>query len=233
MTVGEQGLRITGTADHQYSRVFAWLGLGVLHLVKGDAHSAIAVLEPGLQLCEGLTLALWLPEMASLLGAAYVLQGRAVEALPLLERAVELASARGEMRGHSLRVANLSEGHLLAGRIDEARRLAELALRLSRDTKERGNEAWACRLLGEIASHRESREIEMAGEHYRQALDMAQELGMRPLLAHCHLGLGRLYRHTGKRQEAHGHLATAATMYREMAMTYWLQQTEAETREPP
>jgi hypothetical protein len=52
--------------------------------------------------------------------------------------------------------------------------------------------------------------------------------GMRPLVAHCHLGLGRLCRRTGKRQEAKEHLTTAMTLYREMDMTYWLEQAEAE-----
>jgi tetratricopeptide (TPR) repeat protein len=221
-------LRIAETIDHQYSRALAYLGLGVLHLLKGDASRAIAVLERGFQLCEALTLAVWLPEIASILGAAYVLEGRAADALPPLERAVELTSSRGDMRGHSLRVANLSEGYLLAGRTDEAVRLAERALQLSRETKERGNEAWALRLLGEIASHREPLEAEGTGDHYRQALSMADELGMRPLVAHCHLGLGRLYRRTGKRQEAQERLGTATTMYREMDMRFWLEKAEAE-----
>jgi tetratricopeptide (TPR) repeat protein len=172
-----------------------------------------------------------LPEIASLLGAAYVLQGRALEALPILERAVELTSARGEMRGHSLRVANLSEGYLLAGRIDDAIRLAARALQLSRDTKERGNEAWALRLLGEIASRREPLEAKTAGKHYGQALGMADELGMSPLVAHCHLGLGRLHRRTDKRQEAQEHLAIATTMYRDMDMRSWLERAEAAMRE--
>jgi hypothetical protein len=51
---------------------------------------------------------------------------------------------------------------------------------------------------------------------------------MRPLVAHCHLGLGKLYRRTGKREQARDHLTTAATMYREMGMTYWLEKAEAE-----
>jgi class 3 adenylate cyclase/tetratricopeptide (TPR) repeat protein len=227
ITVGEQGSRIAEAVDHQYSRVVACFGLGVLHLLKGDATRAIAMLERGLQLCEALTLALWLPEIASLLGAAYVLQGRAVEALPLLERAVELTSARGEMRGHSLRVANLSEGYLLAGRIDEAIRLAERALQLSRDTKERGNEAWTLRLLGEIASRREPLEAGTAGEHYRQALGMADGLKMRPLVAHCHLGLGNLSRRSSHPAKAEEHLAIATAMYRGMGMNFWLEKAEA------
>jgi tetratricopeptide (TPR) repeat protein len=232
ITVGDQGLRIAETVDHQYSRALAYLGLGVLHLLKGDASRAIAVLERGFQLCEALTLAVWLPEIASILGAAYVLQGRAVEALPLLERAVELTSSRGDMRGHSLRVANLSEGYLLAGRIDEAIHLAERALQLSRDTKERGNEAWTLRLLGAIGAHDASpSDAETAELHYRGALALTEGLGMRPLVSHCHLGLGKLYRRTGKREQAQEHLATATTMYREMDMAFWLEKVEAEMKE--
>jgi len=50
---------------------------------------------------------------------------------------------------------------------------------------------------------------------------------LRPLVAHCHLALGKLYHRTGKREEAQEHLTTATTMYREMEMTYWLEQAEA------
>ena len=55
--------------------------------------------------------------------------------------------------------------------------------------------------------------------------------GMRPPVAHCHLGLGKLYRRTGDRQQAQEHLTTATTMYREMDMRFWLEQAEAEVRE--
>ena len=54
---------------------------------------------------------------------------------------------------------------------------------------------------------------------------------MRPLVAHCHLGLGKLYRRTDKREQAQEYLATATTMYREMGMTYWLEKAEAEIAE--
>jgi tetratricopeptide (TPR) repeat protein len=218
--------------DHQHSRARTYLGLGVLHLWKGEASRAIAVLEPGFRLCEALTLAVWLPEIASFLGAAYVLQGRAVEALPLLERAVERASSRGDMRSDSLRVANLSEGYLLAGRIDEAIHLAERALQLSRDTMERGNEAWVLGLLGAIGAHDASpSDAATTEQHYRGALALAEDLGMCPLVGHCHLGLGELYRRTGKREQAQAHLITATTMYCEMGMTYWLEQAHTELRD--
>jgi hypothetical protein len=67
-------------------------------------------------------------------------------------------------------------------------------------------------------------------DHYRQALVLAEELGMRPLVAHCHLGLGRLYRRTGDHAKAEEHLATATVMYREMGMTFWLEKADAEPR---
>jgi hypothetical protein len=67
-----------------------------------------------------------------------------------------------------------------------------------------------------------------SAEPNRQALALAEELGLRPLVAHCHLGLGKLYRRTDKREQAQEHLATATSMYREMGMTYWLEKAEAE-----
>jgi uncharacterized protein HemY len=110
----------------------------------------------------------------------------------------------------------------------ESRRFAEQALARSRETRQRGDEALALRLLGEIASHDDAFDPQEAEDHYRQALAIATDCAMRPLVTHCHLGLGRLYRRTDKREQAHGHLTTATTMYREMEMGFWLGQAEAE-----
>ena len=126
----------------------------------------------------------------------------------------------------SIRVADLSEAYLLAGRMDDAIRFARRALDLSRNHKERGNEAWALRLLGEIASHPDPPDVHEAEAHYRQALALADELGMRPLLAHCRLGLGTLYSKVGRRDEARAELAAAIDLYRSMDMTFWLPQAE-------
>jgi hypothetical protein len=70
--------------------------------------------------------------------------------------------------------------------------------------------------------------VQTAGERYRESMALAVQLGMRPLVAHCYLGLGKLYLRTGKRHEAQEHLSTATTMYREMDMRFWLEQAEAE-----
>jgi len=128
----------------------------------------------------------------------------------------------------SIRVAYLSEAYLRAGRMEDAIRFARRALDHSRNHKERGNEAWALRLLGEIASHPDPPDVETAEGHYRQALALAGELGMRPLLAHCHLGLGALYSKVGRREEARTELSAAIELYRSMDMTFWLPQAEAE-----
>ena len=58
-------------------------------------------------------------------------------------------------------------------------------------------------------------------------LALADELGMRPLLAHCHLDLGTLYAATSQREQARTELSTAIALYRSMEMTFWLPQAEA------
>jgi tetratricopeptide (TPR) repeat protein len=122
----------------------------------------------------------------------------------------------------------LGEAQMLDGHLDEADRLATRAVEVARAHKERGHEAWAYRLLGEISVCREPAAAEPASNRYHEALVLADELGMRPLGAHCHLGLGKLYRRTGQRQEAQEHLATATMMYRQMDMRFWLELAETE-----
>jgi tetratricopeptide (TPR) repeat protein len=116
---------------------------------------------------------------------------------------------------------------VLADRLEEAHALAKQTLAHAHEHQERGKEAYALRLLGEIAARREPPEREPAEAHYRQALALAEELGMRPLQAHCHLGLGTLYAKIGRREEARAELSAAIALYRAMAMTFWLPQAEA------
>src|SRR4029450_10714706 len=127
----------------------------------------------------------------------------------------------------SLLMTSLSETYVLAGRTDDATHRAQEALRVSCDRGERGVRAHAIRLLGEIAAHRDAPGVAQAEAHYRDAHALATELGMRPLVAHCHLGLGKLYRRTGDPAKAHEHLTSAATMYREMDMGFWLEKADA------
>jgi len=158
---------------------------------------------------------------AAHLGYAYALSGRLPEGVILLEEALADPAATGTVY-HPLLLAYLGEAHLLAGRRDDARAVARGALDLAHRQKERGNEAWVLRLLAEIATQADPPDLGSAEEHYGRALARANELGMRPLVAHCHLGLDKLYRRTSDRVKAQDHLTTAATMYREMGMSFWL-----------
>jgi tetratricopeptide (TPR) repeat protein len=167
------------------------------------------------------------PFAASDLGAAYALAGRQAEALPLLEQAVEQAAAMRYIVIQSLWITQLSEGYLLAGRMEEAMTQALRALELSRTHRERGHEAWVHRLLGDLHAYRHPPAAEQAEASYQQARALAEALGMRPLQAHCHRGLGTLYAMTGQREQARTELSAAIEMYQSMDMTFWLLQTEA------
>src|SRR5262249_4497598 len=120
----------------------------------------------------------------------------------------------------------LSEVCRLVGRGDEAWRHARQALDLARQQKARGNEAHALHQLGVVLAHADPPDAAQAEVHYQQALALAEELGMRPLQAHCNLGLGQLYGQIGQREQARTALSTAIEMYQSMAMTFWLPQTE-------
>jgi tetratricopeptide (TPR) repeat protein len=161
---------------------------------------------------------------------ARALLGHDAEAQRLIDAAGASRASRGLRWLQSLRDGWYAEAHLLADRVDEARGLAQDALRMAEAHEEVGGRAWVLRLLGDIAARGGPPGVEEAGAHIRQALTLAGSLGMRPLVAHCYLGLGTLYRRTGDAAKAKEHLTTAATMYRDMDMRFWLEKADAELR---
>jgi tetratricopeptide (TPR) repeat protein len=120
----------------------------------------------------------------------------------------------------------LGEAYLVADQVENARACADRAVTLARGRGERVYETWVLRLLGDIASHRARPDVATASAHYGAAMTLASDLEMRPLVAHCHAGLGRLYGRTGKSEQAQEHLTTAAAMYGELGMTYWSEKLE-------
>jgi len=168
-----------------------------------------------------------LPRQATELGLAYALDGRVAAGLALVEHVVEQAVARGTAGSLVRAVARLSETYLLAGRLEDAHTRAAQAYDLARQYKQRGPQAWALWLLGESTARQASPAVDLAAGHYREALVLAEELGMRPLQAHCHLGLGTLYAQTGQRELARTALSTAIALYRAMDMRFWLPPAEA------
>jgi tetratricopeptide (TPR) repeat protein len=168
-----------------------------------------------------------LPPTVVCLGAAYAGLGRHAEAVSRLEQGAALLAS---WTATSLLTRELAGAYLAMGQHARAGEIAARGLAVAARQGERGLEAWLLRLLGELAAQSDPPDRESADRQYRQALAGADELGMRPLAAHCHLGLGRLHRQTSGDAAARDHFASAATLYREMDMRLWLEQAEAEMR---
>jgi class 3 adenylate cyclase/tetratricopeptide (TPR) repeat protein len=224
---GEEALGLATRAGQGSVPILAHGCLGLLYLAQGDLEHAIRVCEQGLVLCRAAGERTWLRWIVAGLGYAAALQGRLAEGLALLEEASSESLRTGGLRGHATRLAWLSEVCRLAGRGEEAWQHARQALDLARQQKERGSEALALHQLGVVHAHTDPSDVAQAEAHYQQALTLAEELGMRPLVAHCHLGLGTLYAAIGQREQARTELAAAIALYRAMDMTFWLPHAEA------
>jgi tetratricopeptide (TPR) repeat protein len=225
--LGDEGLRIAEAVAHPASVIFASWGIGLLSLRQGDLPRALPRLERAIGMCQEADLPALFPLIAAALGVAYTLSGRVADAVVLLTQALEQATAAEMIGRQAVCHLSLGEAQVLSGRLEDAHALAERTLALACEHQERGNEAYALRLHGDIAARREPPEAEQAEAYYRQALALADELGMRPLAAHCHLGLGTLYRQMGRFVEAQAALSTAIELYRAMDMTFWVPQAEA------
>jgi tetratricopeptide (TPR) repeat protein len=223
----DEGLRIAEAADHPMSLTFALWGCGLLALRQGDLSRAVTLLERAVRLCQDMGRPASFPLMAAALGATYNLTGRSADVMLLLAPTLEQAPASEVVVNRATCSLTLGEAQMMAGRLEEAQVLTEGALSVARMYHERGNEAYALYLHGELAVRREHPDCALAADHYQRALVLAEELGMRPLQAHCHRGLGTLYRQTGRGAQARAALAIAITLYRAMDMTFWLPQAEA------
>jgi tetratricopeptide (TPR) repeat protein len=228
--LADDALRVATAADQPLSLAVAHYTRGNVHVGRGDLTQAQPPLEQSFELCRVWHLVAWLPRIAAALGHARVLSGRVAEGLALLESTLQPTRLSGFELRRPLEAGFLAHAYLRAGRLDDAWRWANDAVALATAARERGHEAYAHRLLGEIAAHLDPPDVETGERHYRQALARANELSMRPLVAHCHLGLGTLHRRTDEREQAHEHLTTATTMYGEMGMSFWLEKAETALR---
>jgi tetratricopeptide (TPR) repeat protein len=213
---------------HAFTIAWAYFGASVCRLLKGDWAKARSLIDHWIAMLRTANVAIQLPWAVA--SSAWVLAqfGEASEALSQAreaEQLLERQAAKGAV-GHQIWAYDaVSRACLLLGYLDEARRLSDRTVESSR--RHPGFTAHALRLLGDIASHPGQFDARSGATHYLEALALARLHGMRPLIAHCHLGLGKLYSHIGNTECAHNNLGTAATMYREMDMDYWLEQAEA------
>jgi tetratricopeptide (TPR) repeat protein len=230
----EEAIAIAESTRHQYTIGHAHLAAGVLHLNKGDWDKARVLLERSATAFRAAGDVLNLPFMLGLWACALARIGETTEAVRRLregEQLYELLRARPETSGWASRLiaSSLGRASLMVGRTMQARQFAQQALEAVQDHADRRSHPSTLNLLGDIATHPDQFDAEKGEQYYWKALALAEEWKMRPLVAHCHAGLGRLYRRIGKRQEAQEQLMTATTMYREMGLTYFLEQVEAET----
>ena len=231
MEPAEVAIEIAEATDHPSTIGQIHWAAGLLHLLRGDWAEARVPLERCVIAYRAGNETLILPNVLGALAWALAHLGETTEAVNRLREGEQLyqerlQATRGRLGlgwNHALWLGRAS---LLVGRRAEAQRFGELALQ----TRYPSPQATALHLLGDIATHPDQFDPEKGAEYYGRAVALAEELKMRPIVAHCHLGLSKLYRRTGKREQAQEHLGTATTMYREMGMTYWLEQAETEMR---
>jgi tetratricopeptide (TPR) repeat protein len=234
MEIGHEALTIATTLNQPYSQDIAEFAVGLGYLRKGDLGRALTMFEPERPVGEGVEVSNLTAHRFSVLGYAYVLRGRIADAIVVLEQALPATTSR--FRGiNLLTMMWLGEAYLSHGRAVDAARLGREALDTARHSGERGNEAYALKLLGDVEAAARRPDVGASERCYVEALALAEELGMRPLVGYCHLGLGRLYRRIGKDPQADEHLTAAARRFRELDMPFWLEKTGAPSsrRTPP
>jgi tetratricopeptide (TPR) repeat protein len=201
----------------------------LLHIHQGDWGKARSRIEKAIAMYRTGNFSLQLPNIVAHSAWTLAQLGETTEALNQLQE-VEHLIERDEASGfrnnaHSLVYHALGRAALLLSRLDEARSLGDRSLKYGRSNH--AHAAHALHLLGDIATHPEHFDVESGETYYRQALALAEPLGMRPLVAHCHLGLGKLYQRTGKRKRAREHLTIAISLYGEMDMSFYLKHADA------
>jgi DNA-binding SARP family transcriptional activator len=220
---------IADPTHHAFTLFVAHHGALLLHLSHGDWTKAHIVSEHIIAMARSGSLVTFLPSAVA--HSARILAELGETSAPLSrlregEQLIERSTVSGAMHMPFPVYLSLGRACLLLDRLDEARKLGNRVVESF--VSQPGFVADALHLLGDIASHPDRFDTENAEANYRKALALAEPRGMRPLVAHCHVSIGRLYRRTGRLQEAHDHLATATTMFREMELTYYLEQAEAE-----
>jgi hypothetical protein len=223
LPMGEEAVEIAESLRHPHSLAQAVAYLAYVHHRRGGHAEVEALCRRGLALAvQDAGTILEVPMLRAFLGHALVHSGAVEEGLQSMKDGIQAQTAIGVRAGLASPVSLLSDGLLVAGRLDEAAAQAERARRLAADCGERRGDATFHQLIGDIAARRDPPAFDLAESSYRQGMALATELGLRPIVAYCHRGLGTLYRRAGQGEDARPHLDTAAAMYTEMGMPYWL-----------
>jgi class 3 adenylate cyclase/tetratricopeptide (TPR) repeat protein len=226
--VGDEGVRIAEETGHVFSQIYAYLFVGNALLRKGDFQRGLQPLSHSYDLCKATRAKLLLPLSAASLGYAHVRMGKISRGLELLERATMAARQHVIKFQLAQELTWLGEAYVLANNYERALGHARNALDYAEKNGEKGDEAWALWLLGEIHARLDSSQARKAEEYLLRALDIAAKHFMGPLVAHIDFGLGKLYRRQRAWNEAQSQFESAMSLYRDLGMNYWLETTEAE-----
>jgi class 3 adenylate cyclase/tetratricopeptide (TPR) repeat protein len=198
----DDAVRLAEAFGHAFTTVWAYVAVGLTHHAGGDSRAAIDALERSMALWKKSDAwAFMFPWVAEPLGRAYATSGRLEEGVDLLEQSVDRSAAMNVIPLLTRDLTTLSEAYLLAGRFADARRSNDRALRLCRLHGQRLVEPEALRIAGEVSARQGAPDVDHALAHQRQALNLAANLGMRPVVAHCHFGLGKIYRRSRNHQQ--------------------------------
>ena len=230
LAAGRQAVAIAEGLDSQYGLVGACIGLGYISLVKADLDAAGSVLERACSVAREASITLLRSQATRFLGGTYLLAGRIDEGIALVREAADEVQSRRFLLHEAAVLALLGEACLFVDRVDEASTAAQRALTLAQERGQRGDAAAALHVIAK-ASARGSLASGKAEQDYLAAIALAEELGMRPLLARGHLGIGRLYLRAGDRDHAENHLLTATRLFTEMDMPFWLRQATSSLSE--
>jgi tetratricopeptide (TPR) repeat protein len=220
-----EAIQLAEPTQHAHTIAWAYLAASILHLFKGDWGKARSLVENWIVRLRSGNVAMLLPWAVASSALALAQIGDVEEALSRVEEAERLLdeqAASGIFGHRGWAYLAVSRACLLLGRLEKGRHLGDCSVVSSQHQP--GFRAHALHLLGDLAAHPDQFDAESGVTHYQQALALAQSHGMRPLVAHCHLGLSKLYRRTGKPEQARENLTAATTMYREMDMGVFLEQ---------
>ena len=224
---GQEGMEIAEKGNNLFSTTWIHACLGTVYMIRGKLDSAIKTLEAALNLCQSEDLLAAFPLVAAGLGHAHSLSGNPDAVISFLEEAVQPRKSNSSVVPTGYPQTALAVAYSLKGETNKAIQNVKLARDMLEQKGESGFGAWALYYMAKIQSQGEFKHIQKATDLYHKAADQAVALGMKPLLAHCHNGLGQVYMKKGQASEARSELLAAMDLYQEMGIKLWISHVES------
>jgi tetratricopeptide (TPR) repeat protein len=202
------------------SIMWAYWSIGSVALSRGASGEAVVVFDRLLDVCRTHDLDAYASRIMAALGLTMARIGQVKEGLLLLEKAVVLDASAEPQMTRSFALTALAEALLLGGELEKALTVGTQAVQRTRAHEERAAEAHACWLLATIHNAR-AIDLDDAAGMFETATTIASELGLQPLLAHCHLGYGELHERRGLRPKAIEHRDRGQDHLDKMGMKRW------------